>query len=402
MKRILLLLWISGLVVVAERPTVRAADAAPDRSEIAQYLITRPFHRPELHATEAEVFDAIARHAPHGLEIPFPQALRPEPKPLSPLPAPSDRLPRADVVVITYTQAEAAALADVLTPGIGSSDWYPYARNYETKYRPLVGQRGPSRQNGRLGSYFLTTVAGKTVLVMKSELHMSTDKKRLNGEYSLPIRDLYKQIITESRPAHVLTTGTSGGVSCRMHLGDVVVTRGAMFHCRREFNYLDGKSFKSEWTVPTTLRATAQKLAQAFANRLSGSGAPPDPHCHCPDTAPGFPTQIFFDGEGDMKEYFPILTRDFFEFGTDTNHLEKLGVACEMDDAVLGLACEDLRKAGQAAPLWVSVRNLSDPTINGALDEGKQVRCAVFYYRTYGYWTSVVSALAVWSIVAGL
>jgi hypothetical protein len=60
----------------------------------------------------------------------------------------------------------------------------------------------------------------------------------------------------------------------------------------------------------------------------------------------------------------PVLTTDFFEFGTDKNALGEKGVAVEMDDAVLGLACEDL---GAAAPKWASIRNYSDPVINGAL-----------------------------------
>ena len=44
----------------------------------------------------------------------------------------------------------------------------------------------------RLGSYFLTSIAGKKALCMKSELHMSQDGPKL------PVAKLWTQIITET------------------------------------------------------------------------------------------------------------------------------------------------------------------------------------------------------------
>ena len=75
-----------------------------------------------------------------------------------------------------------------------------------------------------------------------------------------------------------------------------------------------------------------------------------------------------------------------------------------MGDAALGLAVSELA----SKPNWAVVRNLSDPQINADLPEGPmrelnlQAAWAVFYYRKYGYWTSVNSALATWAIIAGL
>jgi hypothetical protein len=82
-----------------------------------------------------------------------------------------------------------------------------------------------------------------------------------------------------------------------------------------------------------------------------------------------------------------------------------------MGDAVLGLVCSELADP----PSWVVVRNLSDPVINGALPtnprdlppgqprtKDMQAHWAVWYYETYGYWTSVMSALTTWGIIAGL
>jgi hypothetical protein len=69
-----------------------------------------------------------------------------------------------------------------------------------------------------------------------------------------------------------------------------------------------------------------------------------------------------------------------------------------MDDAVLGLVCSTLAQP----PKWASIRNYSDPAINGALSERDQENCASRIYLHYGYWTSVLGAIATWSVVAGL
>ena len=64
-----------------------------------------------------------------------------------------------------------------------------------------------------------------------------------------------------------------------------------------------------------------------------------------------------------MPEFHPILTTDYFEYGTTANQLDGEGAAVEMGDAVLGLACQELAHP----PHWAIVRNMSDPVINGDL-----------------------------------
>jgi hypothetical protein len=106
----------------------------------------------------------------------------------------------------------------------------------------------------------------------------------------------------------------------------------------------------------------------------------------------------------------PILTTDYFEFGNSTsNNLSSEGCGVEMGDAVLGLVSSELENQ---APKWAVIRNLSDPVINGNLREDAssareprialQTMWAVWYYETYGYWTSINSALTTWALIAGI
>ncbi|HXL66265.1 MAG TPA: hypothetical protein VN938_14540 [Xanthobacteraceae bacterium] len=335
--------------------------------------------------------------------IPFPAGLAPTPKPITPAPKPDDALPQADVIAMMDTTAESAAMADVLTPGHRPTTWYPYAKNFTAEFLPQIGPSGPSRQSQRLGSYFMTQIGNKKVLVYKTELHMHEDAKKLaNGGYTLPIKDMFKQMIADAKPQVFLTTGTAGGLYCSMQLGDVMVSRAAQFYCQKDFASapFNHQKYQSSWNVPANHLAAAESLMQGFAGHLTGQseprGTPPSPNCAC--SGPGYPTNIYLDGTHDIPAFHPILTTDFFEFGTSTNNLEKLGMAVEMDDACLGLACSELT----SPPHWACVRNMSDPCINGKLDDKQQENCAEYYYTKFGYWTTVMSALTTWAIITGL
>src|SRR6478736_1659320 len=90
-------------------------------------------------------------------------------------PNPSDPLPPADVVVVTWTRDEMQALADVLTPGVNPSKrWYRYDHKFE-EYLPNIREGAPSRMAHRLGSYHPALVGKRKVLCFKSELHMNQD-----------------------------------------------------------------------------------------------------------------------------------------------------------------------------------------------------------------------------------
>src|ERR1700745_93003 len=138
-------------------------------------------------------------------------------------------LPRADILVVTWTVDEGHALSRVLTPGKDShNDYRPYTHNYASISRKM--RRGcPALLAKRLGTYWTTKIGGKSVVVFKSDSHMSQDGPQL------PNRDVWRQIIEEVKPKLVLTTGTAGGIGKQVEVGDVIVSPIVRFDCTSKF-----------------------------------------------------------------------------------------------------------------------------------------------------------------------
>lgn len=377
---------------------------AEDPRELARYIIefgtnTEDFEERKV-VPEATLLADLA--------LPWPDGLAPTPQELPDEPAPGDPLPKADVLVITWTVAENEALADTLTPGFSRQNWYRYDRFF-AQYAPKIRAAAPAQKAKRLGSYFPTLIGDRRVLCFKSELHLNQDGiKTGEGTATLPVLDLFHQLISEVEPELVITVGTAGATFLEHRLGDVMITRGAKFRLSQEFK---NESFKSDayrcenFTIPTKHFAAAAELLKINAHRLiePDFGPPtknydfPGPLIKAPKNEPAFRV----DGI-DFDEFHPMLTTDFFEFGNSKNDLQLQGCGVEMGDAVLGLACQQL---GEQAPKWLVIRNASDPQINGDLPDrprviNMQAHWAVWYYETYGYWTSVNSAIAVWAMIA--
>jgi nucleoside phosphorylase len=333
-----------------------------------------------------------------GLNIPWPKGLAPRPEPIDPAPSKNARLPRVDAIAMMDTEAEAEAMCDVFTPGYYfKTQWYTYARNFDS-YKGQFGPNSATWDAPYLGKYFVVSIGDLKVLIYKTNLHMADDARKMpDGSYSLPLKQMLAQIIGDTKTSLFLTTGTSGGVYPKMQLGDVMVTRGAHFLCAEDFKNakFNGKTFTSKWNIDKRYATDAHRLMQKYAKNLTAKGEPKTKHCST-NNSNEYPTDIHFDGSEPVPPFHPILTTDTFLFGTSKNKLYKKGVAVEMDDAVLGLVCKAMAKP----PRWASVRNLSDPTINGDLPYSEQKSCADFYYDKYGYWTTVMSGITTWSILA--
>jgi hypothetical protein len=311
-------------------------------------------------------------------------------------PNPSDPLPHADVIIVTWTVAEADTLATLLTPGVSIDDWFQYKSNL-AHYIPLVvgakapfNNKGSSRYFHSLGIYYPIKLVGKKVLCIKSGLHLDHDtfNKGQPAPDQLPMLDLWKQMIAETKASLVITVGTGGAIGSNVLLGDVVVAKHTVFDCTTQFA---GKPFHNS-SYPTSALPAAWSpppaaLLKVNADKVIASGQPSHPH--------GLPA-VFYDGSAiaDPK----IVTTDFFGFDntTDSDGLQALGNACDMGDASLGLVISGL---GNAAPMWSAIRNASDPQIDGKLTKKQQGDLAFKIYSTYGAATSAASALASWSMV---
>jgi nucleoside phosphorylase len=381
--------------------------AHPERKEIARYLLSRGLDPVELIPAPARVAQLLGAAAP---PIDFPDGFAPRPAPLDPAPLPDDPLPPADVVVITWTVDELAGLAQVLTPGVSPQRWHRYTRHF-ADYQDKIRPHAPAATSRRLGSYLPTRIGNTSVLCIKSELHLNQDGiKTGEGTATLPVKDFFKQIIDEVRPSVFLTIGTAGSVFDDFQLGDVVITRAAKFRLADEFRNepFNGQILRSDWALPTSHLANARDLMRRFVAELAEPPfGPPHPGfvfsgplIEAPRNDPDVKLEL---AGRDMPEFHPILTTDYFEYGTTTNRLDKEGAAVEMGDAVLGLACAELINP----PRWAVVRNMSDPVINGDLPAkqfhlNEQTTWAVGYYTAYGRWTSTTGAIATWAVIAGL
>lgn len=307
--------------------------------------------------------------------------------PLAPEPVASDSLSRFqgyDAVIVTWTAAEASALAALLAPNHPVSTWYNYQHNVE-EYLPLVtGADSPfnddreemKRYYHSLALYFPRRIGKARVLLMKSGLHLDYDGP------AVPVRKLMIEIATTVKPKVFITTGTGGGIGADVKLGDVIVAERVRFDCAKQFkssswakakyrtsnHLLPGKTFTS--ITPAMLKLNAEKIP----------GARPVPKIWVADST--------------------IVTTDFFAFddSTDFYHLQGRGTVCDTGDAMVGQAMSQAKQK-----LWFAVRNASDPQIPNPLhDIEEATKTSSEIYTRYGALTTAGSVIACWAIVNAL
>jgi hypothetical protein len=310
-------------------------------------------------------------------DIPWPKGLAPKTGN-----APTGRaggpLPRADVLAVTWTVDEGHALSRVLTPGKDShNDYRPYTHNFAAISKKMRAGC-PAVEAKRLGAFWTTNIGGKSVVVFKSESHLSQDGPGLANE------DVWRQIIGEVQPKLVLTTGTAGGIGKQFEVGDVVVSPIVRFDCISKFKKEPFHADHYSSLAPKTKYfAPAQKLFKANAAQLPKDNNRP------PKIVRVAPSALASS----------VVTTDFFGFDTSDNHyhLQGLGDVSEMGDAILGLVAKDM---GAKAPRWLAVRNVSDPQIKAEGTLKQQAALAAQIYKGFGRWSTVCSAIVCWALIA--
>ena len=237
----------------------------------------------------------------------------------------------------------------------------------------------PALELKRLGAYWTTAIGNRSVVIFKSDSHMSQDGPQL------PNIDVWRQIIQEVQPRLVITTGTAGGIGELFEVGDVIVSPVVRFDCTAKFKK---KAFaRTSYTstaAKTTHFATARNLFKVNAPQL------PKDNKRLPKIVRVAPTALTSC----------VLTTDFFGFDTSDNHyqLQGLGDVSEMGDAVLGLVAQAM---GESAPRWLAIRNVSDPQIKSdGLTLKQQAAIAAQIYKGFGRWSSICSAITCWASIA--
>jgi hypothetical protein len=312
------------------------------------------------------------------VDVPWPKGLAPKTG-RTPGRKSNSPLPRADVLLVTWTVDEGHALSRVLTPGKDSrNDYLSYTHNFTTISKKM--RKGcPALQAKRLGAYWTTTIGTKSVVVFKSDSHMSQDGPQL------PNIDVWRQIIQEVRPKLVITTGTAGGIGKQFEVGDVIVSPIVRFDCTAKFKK---KPFAKAHYTSTAPKAThfaaARSLFKVNAKQLPKDNQRLPKIVRVPVNALGS----------------SVVTTDFFGFDTSNDHfkLQGLGDVSEMGDAVLGLVAADMQ---ESAPRWLAIRNVSDPQIKAdGLTLKQQEVMAAQIYKGFGRWSSVCSAITCWASIA--
>jgi len=315
-------------------------------------------------------------------EIPWPTTLAPKTDPAARKGA-DGALPEADFLVVTWTVDEGHALSRVLTPGKDSrNDYVAYKKNFDVISKKM--ERGcPAVQAGRLGAYWTTKIGGKTVVVFKSESHLSQDTKVAPGPgQTLPNEDVWNQLIKEVNPKLVITTGTAGGIGTECEVGDVVVSPIVRFDCQK---WLKKEPFAKadfkDGAPKTRFFATAKQLFTANSAQL------PKDNTRAP--------KISIARSVDKS----VVTTDFFGFDTSNNfyHLKGEGAVSEMGDSVLGL--EQSRPTARRVR-WLAVRNVSDPQIKAEGTIKEQGVVAAQIYKGFGRWSTICSAIVCWALIA--
>jgi len=304
-------------------------------------------------------------------------------------------LPTADVVVITWADAEWAAMQHVFC---ASGVAMPYAdRNNGSWSGWTTYAVGLSKTTVSGWSYWgewrLVEVGGKRVLLWKSNTHLD-----FPGEAELTA--MMQMLVREVKPGLVVSIGTAGGAMVGDHVGTVrAVSAGTLYEkgvaagswpewgngWSAAGTVLHRTGFASLLMPVPTTEGDLQGLVTQF-NAHYGTGysifdLDPD-GLNNADTQP----KVVDDSGGGTS----LLTTPTFVVGTTAGTYATY--ACiEMDDAVLAEVCKG---AGVA---FGFVRNVSDPVQSAALPAEMQGSWGSAVYDAYGFYTSFNGAVAAWA-----
>jgi hypothetical protein len=310
--------------------------------------------------------------------VPWPANLQPTSIPLGKY-APGTKITSAvsikgvDILVILYTEQETMAFLDVMT---GSPDWTTktqstwceYGHNF-AKFKGLIAnlRANDSLENGAFGRLSAMKIAGKQVILYKSDLHPKQDGP------GLPFVPVLQQLISELAPKYVVTTGTAGAIGGRVECGDVTICTGAVLHLQKKYPaYPDINTLSAAATDLTSPATFDPQYVQYAATHFTSLALPALAQCYTRlQSTPGYsfvpkttlPPSIFVTGVNPVPGPNPmdIVSADYMTTDDINNSegLQTLGIMNDTDDAFAFYAVSKMPAAQR--PKCISVRNASEP-----------------------------------------
>lgn len=312
----------------------------------------------------------------------------------------SSVLSQADTIVITWANAEWAAMQHVFCT---SDKAMPYSdRDMSswsgwTKYSESLPSGAPSGWDF-WGEWRLVQIAGKTVMLFKSNTHLDWPGQAY-------LSDLIKLLISNVKPTLILSIGTAGGAEVSDHIGTVrAVSAGTLY--TQGVPSSSWPIYKNAWAAPETilnhpgfnkllfpvpttstdLTSLCKQFNKYYNETYTLAELNPG-DLNAGDASP----KIINQTGGDSS----LLTTSTFVVGSTSG--EYGGYACiEMDDAVIGQVSNSVGVA------FGFVRNVSDPVQNASLPAHIQGSWGSTIYDSYGFYTSYNGALAAWVILSAI
>jgi len=314
------------------------------------------------------------------------------------MPTPAGKLPKASAVVITWADAEWAALQHVFCAGGSTMPYSDRSRGMWTgweKYSANLPAGGPSEWT-YWGYYRLVQVGGNPVLLFKSNTH-------LDWPGAMYLETLIKLLVVDVEPNVILSIGTAGGAKTDDHIGTVrAVTAGTLYKSGQP--PASWPQYKNKWKtseatlsnanfkqllfpVPTKASDLQTLCSQFNAHyKTNYTLAQLDPNgLNLADATPQIGDQTGSDAS--------LLTTPTFVVATTAGNYQTY-TAIEMDDAIIGEAC------ASSGTAFGFVRNVSDPVQSAALPAKVQGSWGSAVYDAYGFYTSYNGAVAAWAMLA--
>jgi nucleoside phosphorylase len=341
-------------------------------------------------------------------------------------PTKDTRLPKSDIVVITWTVAEWSALDHVFVNSDKSRTTSSKEFHKEWSYR---ANEDSSYEGYYLWGYYrmvkITNKNGKDldVLLWKASSHLA------HTPYGKGLERMVEVILEESRPSQLYTIGTAGGASVNECLGDAVFTNCGVVKIQQATSpdkpsekqitndYLNDATVSCNTWFPSmelfdavqskllfkldqvvTIDELKEVLKETIYNPDKGNPKWAGT-CDIEDLInEAIDPANLGSPKGLDKKDVPMLTTDYYYIATPKDG-EKYA-ALEMDDTVVGIVAKRMNTD------CVFVRNISDPVVpfvkkNGEpFAEGLRNSFSGEIYEHFGFYSSMNGAILTWATIA--